>query len=45
MLRLSEATDEILAQAGRQFDPRVVAGFAQREARMRRISEELAEAA
>jgi response regulator RpfG family c-di-GMP phosphodiesterase len=40
-----EATDEILAQAGRQFDPRVVAGFAQREARMRRISEELAEAA
>jgi response regulator RpfG family c-di-GMP phosphodiesterase len=40
-----EATDEILAQAGRQFDPRVVAAFAQREARMRRISEELAEAA
>ena len=39
------ATDEILAQAGKQFDPRVVASFAQREARMRRISEELAEAA
>jgi response regulator RpfG family c-di-GMP phosphodiesterase len=40
-----EATDEILAQAGKQFDPRVVAAFAQRESRMRRISEELAEAA
>jgi len=39
------ATDEILAQSGAQFDPRVVAAFAQREARMRRISEELAEAA
>jgi ribonuclease P protein subunit RPR2 len=39
------ATDEILAQAGKQFDPRVVAAFAQREGRMRRISEELAEAA
>jgi len=39
------ATDEILAQSGKQFDPRVVAAFAQREARMRRISEELAEAA
>jgi response regulator RpfG family c-di-GMP phosphodiesterase len=39
------ATDEILAQSGTQFDPRVVAAFAQREARMRRISEELAEAA
>ncbi len=39
------ATDEILSQSGRQFDPRVVAAFAQREARMRRISEELAEAA
>ena len=39
------ATDEILAQSGRQFDPRVVAAFAQREARMRRISKELAEAA
>jgi response regulator RpfG family c-di-GMP phosphodiesterase len=40
-----EATDEVLAQAGKQFDPRVVAAFAQREGRMRRISEELAEAA
>jgi response regulator RpfG family c-di-GMP phosphodiesterase len=39
------ATDEILAQSGRQFDPRVVAAFAQREGRMRRISQELAEAA
>jgi response regulator RpfG family c-di-GMP phosphodiesterase len=39
------ATDEILAESGKQFDPRVVAAFAQREARMRRISEELAEAA
>jgi response regulator RpfG family c-di-GMP phosphodiesterase len=39
------ATDEILAQSGQQFDPRIVAAFAQREARMRRISEELAEAA
>src|SRR5689334_19620731 len=33
------ATDEILAQAAKQFDPRVVAAFAQREGRMRRISE------
>jgi response regulator RpfG family c-di-GMP phosphodiesterase len=40
-----DATDEILGQAGKQFDPRIVAAFAQREARMRRISEELAEAA
>jgi ribonuclease P protein subunit RPR2 len=39
------ATDEILEQSGKQFDPRVVAAFAQREGRMRRISEELAEAA
>jgi response regulator RpfG family c-di-GMP phosphodiesterase len=39
------ATDEILAQAGKQFDPRVVASFAQREGRLRRISEELAESA
>jgi ribonuclease P protein subunit RPR2 len=39
------ATDEILSQSGKQFDPRVVAAFAQRETRMRRISEELAEAA
>jgi ribonuclease P protein subunit RPR2 len=40
-----DATDEILSQSGTQFDPRVVAAFAQREQRMRRISEELAEAA
>ena len=39
------AIDEILSQSGSQFDPRVVAAFAQRESRMRRISEELAEAA
>jgi response regulator RpfG family c-di-GMP phosphodiesterase len=44
-LSWEEATDEVIAQAGRQFDPHVVAAFAQREARMRRISEELAEAA
>jgi ribonuclease P protein subunit RPR2 len=44
-LTWEEAIDEVLAQAGRQFDPRVVAAFAQRESRMRRISEELAEAA
>ena len=44
-LSWEEATDEVLAQAGKQFDPRIVAAFAQREARMRRISEELAEAA
>ena len=40
-----DATDEIIAQAGKQFDPHTVAAFAQREARLRRISEELAEAA
>jgi response regulator RpfG family c-di-GMP phosphodiesterase len=40
-----DATHEILAQAGKQFDPRVVAAFAQRAERMRRISEELAEVA
>jgi response regulator RpfG family c-di-GMP phosphodiesterase len=39
------ATDEILANSGSQFDPRVVAAFATREGRLRRISEELAEAA
>ena len=39
------ATDEILAQTGKQFDPRVVAAFAQREGRMRKIAEELPEAA
>jgi len=40
-----DATDAILAQSGTQFDPSVVRAFAQREARMRRISEELAETA
>jgi response regulator RpfG family c-di-GMP phosphodiesterase len=40
-----QATDEILGGSGTQFDPRVVAAFAGREARLRRISEELAEAA
>ena len=44
-LSWEEACDEILAQAGRQFDPRVVAAFAQREGRMRKISQELAEVA
>jgi response regulator RpfG family c-di-GMP phosphodiesterase len=44
-LTWEEATDEVLAEAGKQFDPHVVAAFAQRESRMRRISEELAEAA
>jgi ribonuclease P protein subunit RPR2 len=39
------AIDEILLQSGRQFDPRIVSAFAQREARLRRIAEELAEAA
>jgi response regulator RpfG family c-di-GMP phosphodiesterase len=40
-----EATDELLAASGTQFDPRVVAAFASREGRLRTISEELAEAA
>jgi response regulator RpfG family c-di-GMP phosphodiesterase len=40
-----DAVDEILAQSGGQFDPRVVAAFAARERRMRRISRELAEQA
>jgi response regulator RpfG family c-di-GMP phosphodiesterase len=44
-LTWEEATDEILAKSGSQFDPRVVAAFATREGRLRRISEELAEAA
>ena len=35
-----EAIDEILAQDGRQFDPRVVAAFAAREQRLRRIHTE-----
>ncbi len=40
-----EAMDQVLLENGRQFDPRVVAAFVARERRMRRISEELAEAA
>jgi response regulator RpfG family c-di-GMP phosphodiesterase len=44
-LSWEEATDEILAKSGSQFDPRVVAAFATREGRLRRISKELAEAA
>jgi ribonuclease P protein subunit RPR2 len=40
-----KATDEILREAGKQFDPRVVAAFAQREGRMRKIAQELAEVA
>jgi response regulator RpfG family c-di-GMP phosphodiesterase len=39
------AIDEVLLQSGKQFDPRIVAAFAQREGRMRKISQELAEAA
>ena len=35
-----EAIDEILAQDGRQFDPRVVSAFAAREQRLRRIHTE-----
>lgn len=37
-----QAVDEILAQDGRQFDPRVVAAFATREQRLHRIHRELA---
>ena len=44
-LRWEDAVDEIVAQSGSQFDPQVVAAFAAREGRLRRISEELAGAA
>jgi ribonuclease P protein subunit RPR2 len=44
-LSWDEATDEILAQTGRQFDPRVVKAFSVRERRLRRIFEELSVAA
>jgi ribonuclease P protein subunit RPR2 len=44
-LAWDRATEEILGQSGSQFDPRVVAAFASREGRLRRISEELAEQA
>ena len=37
-----DAVDEILGEAGRQFDPKVVAAFAVRERRLRRIHEDLA---
>jgi response regulator RpfG family c-di-GMP phosphodiesterase len=40
-----DAILEVVGQAGRQFDPRVVAAFTQREGRIRRICEELAEVA
>jgi HD-GYP domain-containing protein (c-di-GMP phosphodiesterase class II) len=39
------ATDEILAQAGHQFDPRAVRAFCSRERRLRRIFDELSVAA
>jgi putative two-component system response regulator len=39
------AVDEILVQNGTQFDPRVVAAFARREPRLRRIAADLAERA
>ncbi len=44
-LTWEEAVDQILLENGRQFDPRVVSAFVARERWMRRISEELAEAA
>ena len=44
-LTWEEALDQILVENGSQFEPRVVAAFVAREQRMRRISEELAEAA
>jgi HD-GYP domain-containing protein (c-di-GMP phosphodiesterase class II) len=36
------AIDEILAEDGRQFDPRVVSAFAIRERRLRRLHDEFA---
>jgi ribonuclease P protein subunit RPR2 len=44
-LSWEHAIDEILSESGRQFDPRIVAAFAQREGRMRRIAAELSDAA
>jgi ribonuclease P protein subunit RPR2 len=41
-LAWEDAVDEILTEAGHQFDPRVVAAFALREQRLRRIHEDLA---
>ena len=40
-LSWEEATDQILAQRGGQFDPQVVKAFSVRERRLRRIYEEL----
>jgi response regulator RpfG family c-di-GMP phosphodiesterase len=44
-LSWERATDEILGQTGRQFDPRVVKAFSVRERRLRRIFAELSVAA
>jgi response regulator RpfG family c-di-GMP phosphodiesterase len=44
-LSWDEATDEILGQTGRQFDPQVVKAFSVRERRLRRIYAELSFAA
>jgi HD-GYP domain-containing protein (c-di-GMP phosphodiesterase class II) len=44
-LSWDRATDEILSQTGRQFDPRVVKVFSARERRLRRIFSELSVAA
>jgi HD-GYP domain-containing protein (c-di-GMP phosphodiesterase class II) len=41
-LSWTEAIDEILAQDGRQFDPRVISAFAIREPRLRQLHSELA---
>ena len=44
-LSWERATDEILGQTGRQFDPKVVKAFSVRERRLRRIFAELSVAA
>ena len=44
-LSWDEATEEILGQTGRQFDPQVVKAFSTRERRLRRIFSELSQAA
>jgi len=44
-LTWEQATDEILGQTGRQFDPKVVQVFSVRERRLRRIFDELTVAA
>ena len=38
----AEAHDEIVAQAGRQFDPAVVEAFARRERALRKVQRKLA---